>query len=43
MKEEGLIYKILPQILKFLARDLGMIFQKLVTILPLFSTLKDHN
>ena len=27
----------------FLPRDLVMIFQSLVTILPLFSTLKDHN
>ena len=43
MKEEGLIYKTLPQIFKFLPRDLVMIFQSLVTILPPFLTLKDHN
>ena len=43
MKDEGLIYKTLPQIFKFLPGDLVMIFQSLVTILPLFSTLKDHN
>ena len=36
MKEEGLIYKTLPQIFKCLPRDLVMIFQSLVTILPLF-------
>ena len=36
MKEEGPIYKTLP-------RDLVMIFQSLVMILPRFSTLKDHN
>ena len=37
MKEEGLIYKTLPQIFQFLPRDLVMIFQSLVTILPRFS------
>ena len=36
MKEEGLIYKRLPQIVKLLPRDLVMIFQSLVTILPPF-------
>ena len=36
MKEEGLIYKILPQIFYFLPRDLVMIFQTLVTIFPRF-------
>ena len=36
MKEEGLIYKIVPQIFLFLPRDLVMIFQSLVTILPRF-------
>ena len=33
MKEEGLIYKTLSQIFNF-ARDLVMIFQSLVMILP---------
>ena len=36
MNEEGLIYKTLPQNFKFLPRDLVMIFQSLVTILPRF-------
>ena len=36
MKEEGQIYKMLPQIFQFLARDLVMIFQSLVMILPRF-------
>ena len=36
MKEEGLIYKTLPQIFEFLPRDLVMVFQSLVTILPRF-------
>ena len=36
MKEEGLIYKMLPQIFQFLPGDLVMIFQNLVTILPRF-------
>ena len=36
MKEEGLIYKTLPQIFLFLPWDLVMIFQSLVTILPPF-------
>ena len=36
MKEEGPIYKTLPQIFKFLPRDLVMIFQSLVMILPHF-------
>ena len=36
MKEEGLIYKTLPQIFYFLPRDLVTIFQSLVTILPPF-------
>ena len=36
MKEEGQIYKIVPQIFKFLPRDLVMIFQSLVMILPCF-------
>ena len=36
MKEEGLIYKTLPQIFYFLPGDLVMIFQSLVTILPPF-------
>ena len=34
MKEEGLIYKTLPQIFYFFPKDLVMIFQSLVTILP---------
>ena len=36
MKEGGLIYKKLPHIFSFLPRDLVMIFQSLVTILPPF-------
>ena len=36
MKEEGQIYKTLPQIFNFFPRDLVMIFQSLVTILPCF-------
>ena len=36
MKEEGQIYKKLPQIFKFLPRDLVMVFQSLVMILPRF-------
>ena len=36
MKEEGLIYKTLPQIFQFLPWDLIMTFQSLVTILPPF-------
>ena len=36
MKEEGLIYKRLPDIFKFLARDLIMIFQSLVKFYPFF-------
>ena len=36
MKEEGQIYKTLPQIFQFLPRDLVMIFQSLVMILPRF-------
>ena len=36
MKEEGLIYKRLRQIFKFLPGDLVMIFQSLVMILPRF-------
>ena len=36
MKEEGLIYKMLPQIFYFLPRDLVMIFQSLVIFLPRF-------
>ena len=36
MKEEGYIYKKLPQIFKFLPRDLVMIFESLVMILPRF-------
>ena len=36
MKEEGQIYKTLPQLFKFLPRDLDMIFQSLVMILPRF-------
>ena len=36
LKEQGLIYKILPQIFYFLPEDLFMIFQSLVTILPPF-------
>ena len=42
MKEEAQIYNMLPQIFKFLPRDLVMIFQSSVMILPRFSTLKDH-
>ena len=34
--KEGLIYKALPQIFSFLPRDLVMIFQSLVIILPRF-------
>ena len=36
MKEEGLIYKTLPQIFQFLPGDLVMIFQSLVIFLPRF-------
>ena len=36
MKEEGEIYKTLPQIFLFLPGDLVMIFQSLVMILPCF-------
>ena len=36
MKEEGQIYKKFPQIFQFLPRDLVMIFQCLVLILPRF-------
>ena len=36
VKEEGQIYKTLPQIFKFLPWDLVMIFQSLVMILPRF-------
>ena len=36
MKEEGHICKAMPQIFKFLPRDLLMIFQSLVVILPRF-------
>ena len=36
MTEEGQIYKKLPQIFYFLPRDLVMIFQSLVMILPRF-------
>ena len=36
MKEEGQIYKKWPQIFKFLSKDLAMIFQSFVTILPRF-------
>ena len=36
MKEEGQIYKILPQIFQFLPRDLIMIFQSFVMFLPRF-------
>ena len=43
MKEEGQMYKPLPQIFYFLPRDLVMIIQSFVTILPRFSTLKDPN
>ena len=42
MKEEGQIYKTLPQIFQFLPRDLVMIFQSLVMILPRFFDCK-HN
>ena len=41
--KEGQIYKTLPWIFYFLPRDLIMIFQSFVMILPRFSTLKDHN
>ena len=37
MKEEGLIYKTLPQNFQLLPRDLVMVFQSLATILPPFS------
>ena len=44
MKEEGQIYKKMPQILQFLPGDLVMIFQSLVMISPrFFFPLKDHN
>ena len=43
MREEGQIYKILPQIFKFLPRDLVLTFQKSVMTLPVSSTSKDHN
>ena len=36
MKEEGQIYKTLPQIFEFLPGDLVMIFQSLVIILHRF-------
>ena len=36
MKEEGQIYKTLPQIFKFLPGDFVMIFQSLVMISPRF-------
>ena len=36
MKEEEQIYKPLPQMFYFLTRDLVMIFQTLVVILPRF-------
>ena len=36
MKEEGLIYQTLPQIFYFLPRDLVMVVQSLVMILPRF-------
>ena len=36
MRDEGLIYKELPQIFQFLPGDLVMIFQSLVMILPPF-------
>ena len=36
MKEEGLIYKTVPQFFKFLPSDLVMIFQSLVIFLPRF-------
>ena len=39
MKEEGQIYKSVPQVLPI---DLVMIFQNLVMILHRFSTLKDQ-
>ena len=34
MKEEGQMYKTLPQIFQFLPQDLVMIFQNLMMILP---------
>ena len=40
MKEEGLIYKTVPQIFKFLPWNLVMIFQILVMILPRFFDFK---
>ena len=43
MKEEGQIYKGLPQIFQYLPRDLVMIFQSLVMILPRFFDFEDHN
>ena len=36
MKEEGQLYKTMPQIFQVLPRDLVMIFQSLVMILPRF-------
>ena len=42
MKEDGLIYKSLRQVFKFLPGDLVMIFQRLVMNLPRFFDLKDH-
>ena len=36
MKEEGQIYKMLPQIFQFLPGDLVVIFQSLAMILPRF-------
>ena len=36
MEKEGQIYKNLPQVFQFLPRDLVMIFQSLVMILPRF-------
>ena len=36
MKDDGSIYKKLPQIFQFLPGDLDMIFQSLVMILPRF-------
>ena len=43
MKEDGSIYKALPQIFYFLPWDLVMIFQSLVMILPRLFDFDDHN
>ena len=43
MKDEGQIYKTLPQTFLILPRDLAMIFQSLVMSLPRFFDSKNQN